>query len=321
MPFVRLADDAALVVRDGDGFVLRDEEEVLRLPCGGPALRRVAQFLATPREEHALRHAVPPAAHAMLDSLFAHGAIVPDPGTALLVDLHARTVAGQECLAAPAGADTAFLAREAGTGRLIGLPDVGPGEARLADVLRQRRTAEGFTGGSVPLTAVAAALGAGAGITGSSLLPGAPRAYPSGGALYPVEVHLVATRVGDLDAGIYRYQPVAHGLTLRAPIPTVDELARWLGEHPAADLACLVLLSTDFARPSLSRRYAGKAYRLALLEAGHLAQNLLLVATAFGLGTLPICGFDGESLAAAAELAHPDEVILYVVGLGRTAAR
>ncbi|TMQ27155.1 MAG: SagB/ThcOx family dehydrogenase [Deltaproteobacteria bacterium] len=88
--------------------------------------------------------------------------------------------------------------------------------------------------------------------------------------------------------------------------PSVDGMLRTNGVEGAS---LLVYLFMDFARPSLGK-YGEKAYRMALFEAGHLAQNLLLVAAASGLAGVPLCGFDDEQLSLSAGLAFPQEAFI-----------
>ncbi len=65
-------------------------------------------------------------------------------------------------------------------------------------------------------------------------------------------------------------------------------------------------------------KYGQRGYRHVLLDAGHVGQNLYLVATALGLGPVGIGGFfDGE---LGALLALPDdEEPFYVVCIGQPA--
>jgi SagB-type dehydrogenase family enzyme len=65
----------------------------------------------------------------------------------------------------------------------------------------------------LPLIHVAQLLWAAQGVTSSE----GRRTVPSAGALYPLEVLLVAGRVGDLPSGIYRYRPETHDLVPMAP--------------------------------------------------------------------------------------------------------
>jgi SagB-type dehydrogenase family enzyme len=74
-------------------------------------------------------------------------------------------------------------------------------------------------------------------------------------------------------------------------------------------------LFIDFTRHSFEK-YGAKIYRLALLEAGHIAQNLLLTAAALGLAGLPLCGFRDAEISAAAGLDFPQQAVVYAVAIG-----
>jgi SagB-type dehydrogenase family enzyme len=161
-------------------------------------------------------------------------------------------------------------------------------------------------------------LGHAVGGAGVPLVSGGPpgsRTYPSGGALYPIEVLVLALRVAGIASAYYRYQALGHRLVRVAPSPRRERLQTLFNDHPVHDAALAVLLVADLTRPSLAK-YGGKSYRLLLLEAGHAAQNLLLVATALGLAGLPLCGFLDDELAAGCGLDPPRQVVAYAVALG-----
>lgn len=326
MTVLRFADDVSVAVHEQDGLVLRDGIQILQLPGAASALHHIAGLMSTPRDERSLRAALPQSTGALLDMLLDHAVVVTNPLCDHLADLHQKTIVASDELTGPTVADTNYLVREAGAGPSISLQPPNLGDARLHDVLRSRRTERNFVPESVPLATIATLLGSSTGAA-DTIRPAATgdanagRAYPSGGALYPIETQLLPLRVDEIAYGrTYRYQPLTQTLTRCGRVPAPDGLAQWFKGHVIEDMAALVLLSMDFSRPSLGR-YGGKAYRLALLEAGHLAQNLMHVGTALGLGSLPICGFDDEGLARAVGLAYPFEVVVYAIGFGRPAAR
>jgi SagB-type dehydrogenase family enzyme len=75
-----------------------------------------------------------------------------------------------------------------------------------------------------------------------------------------------------------------------------------------------VLFTAVLERPR--RKYGERGYRLALLEAGHIAQNLCLVAAALELGSMNVCGFFDDRLNAALSIDGVDEAVLYVAYVG-----
>jgi SagB-type dehydrogenase family enzyme len=131
-------------------------------------------------------------------------------------------------------------------------------------------------------------------------------------------VHALA--VPGIEPSFYRYQPLGHRLAHAASGRSEAELAALLNDHPVEGASIVVLLAADFARVSLGK-YGGQAYRLLLLEAGHIAQNILLVGSALGLVALPICGLRDEELARVAGLGFPHEVVVYAIAIGRGSPR
>ena len=141
------------------------------------------------------------------------------------------------------------------------------------------------------------------------------RTAPSAGALYPLELLVIAGAVRDLASGVYRYTPRDNGLTLLAPGDARPSLAAaGLGQAairqaPASFLFTAVLAIT-------TRKYGSRGVRYVHMEVGHAAQNLCLQATALGLGTVLIGAFDDERLHQVLNLGQ-DEEPLYLLPVGR----
>lgn len=130
-------------------------------------------------------------------------------------------------------------------------------------------------------------------------------------------------RVAGIAPGAYRYLPGSHSLAPRTAVDTTALLAaspytepRDGGLRPVAADEAPVLLLLGIAPAAITPRYGQRGIRFALLEAGHLAQNLLLTATALGLKTLPIGGFYDDELAVAAGWDGLFTQPLYLVPVG-----
>lgn len=184
----------------------------------------------------------------------------------------------------------------------------------LAEALGLRRSAYGRFGGELDAADLATLLGLAAGVTATVDVEEAGRpvrldlyAHPSAGAVRPVLLDVVVQRVTGIAPGAYRYLPGSHSLAPRTAVDTTALLAaspytepRGGGPRPVAAEEAPVLLLLGVAPAAITPRYGQRGIRFALLEAGHLAQNLLLTATALGLKTLPIGGFYDDELAVAA---------------------
>jgi len=63
-------------------------------------------------------------------------------------------------------------------------------------------------------------------------------------------------------------------------------------------------------------KYGERSYRFALLEAGHLAQNIHLVSAALGVGSVPIGGFIDDELNRLVGVNGVDEAVVYAIAVG-----
>jgi SagB-type dehydrogenase family enzyme len=130
----------------------------------------------------------------------------------------------------------------------------------------------------------------------------ASRPYPSGGALYELDVHAVVHTCRGLDSGLYSYDPRAHRLGRRAG--RTAEVERLLsGAALAAGVApqgLQVLLVLAARLPRLAWKYAGLAYALVLKHVGVLFQTMYLAATAMGLAPCALGTGDSDLFARAA---------------------
>lgn len=186
----------------------------------------------------------------------------------------------------------------------------------LADALQERRSPTRFRDQPITHDEVAALVDGAAGITfrgGTDDLH--RRAYPSGGALYPLELYPVVLAGADINPGLYHYDVRNRTLERLIAGKLRDEL-----DFIATDLIdtaplCLFLTAR---MERTTRKYGDRGYRYALMEAGHVMQNVCLIAEHVGLGCRPIAGF--AEAAADEFLGRGDtETCLYtgVVGLPR----
>ncbi len=105
---------------------------------------------------------------------------------------------------------------------------------------------------------------------------------PSGGARNPYEGYVCARNVEGLEPGTYHYSAMERTL---APVdtgrpPAFDRLMA--GQAWASNAAAVIFLAAFFER-SMWKYHHAAAYRVAMIEAGHIGQNIMLVATEQGL--------------------------------------
>jgi SagB-type dehydrogenase family enzyme len=141
------------------------------------------------------------------------------------------------------------------------------------------------------------------------------RAMPSAGATYPVEVYLSVVRVQGLNPGIYHYAANDHSLEALRWGNFAQPLARWTMHQPYVSQTNAVMIMTGFA-DRIRFRYSERGYRYMLLEAGHIGQNLSLLATAYGLGSLCIGGFVDATISRLIGVNAITEIPLYMTAVG-----
>lgn len=210
--------------------------------------------------------------------------------------------------------------------QFVPLPRVLPGESPPFEcVAAMRRSIRRFDEARISLPQLAQLLHFGAGITGrlnatDHGIVQPVRAAPSGGALYPVEVYVCVMTVEGLEQGLYHYAADRRGLELLQRGNMVDRLSEATSD-PAmiAHAAVVFVLAGVFARSHF--KYGERGYRFALLEAGHICQNLLLEATSLQLGAVAVGGFIDDEINQMLDLDGLEEAAVYLVAAGKPAAR
>ncbi len=207
----------------------------------------------------------------------------------------------------------------------IALPRCAPclDQVGLRETLFARQSYRGeMTGQPIALATLGSWLDMAASVTADIVQPKSPnaprirmRSWASGGGLYPIETYVVVVSGSpELDAGVYHYQPLQHELRRlnNALIHTWTDRVFWDLDKTKA--AVLLVLTATFARTQA--KYGERGYRIALLDAGHLGQNLLLSATALQLAVTPLGGFDEDAIARDLELDPYYESPIHIILAG-----
>lgn len=206
----------------------------------------------------------------------------------------------------------------------ISLPLVFSGLSLKNDLLaliRDRKSERVYTGQTISLTQLSFLLWATQGVKelrGKSYAT--LRTVPSGGARHPFETYLAVRLVDGLKPGIYHYLPMEHALEfLSAPDDLDTLIGDSLSEQKWAAKASVVFYWTMVAYRA-EWRYGIYAHRVALIDAGHLGQNLYLAAEGVGLGCCGIAAFDHEICCRMFEIDGKDEYAVYTMPVGTVSA-
>lgn len=195
--------------------------------------------------------------------------------------------------------------------RALPLPPPSPLTRPLGHALAWRRSERGFDPTPLGLTTLATVLAAAHGV--SERATWARRSTPSAGALYPLDVYIVANGVEGLLPGIYRHDALDERLEeLRTGV--VWGLREALVHEELADAPVLAIVTSLLWRTRF--KYGLRGYRFALFEAGHVVQNLLLACSALDLGAIPIGGFYDRRLEELLAIDGVNEVALYCAAFG-----
>lgn len=178
------------------------------------------------------------------------------------------------------------------------------GEMSLMDALRKRRSIRRYGKRSLTEKEMMALLWAGQGESSDTGL----RTAPSAGATYPLELHLVTAK------GVSRYDPRRHSTSVLAADDRMSRLA-----DAALGQSCVRTAGVNFVIGGVTARtatrYGDRAERYVIFEAGAAAENMLLMATALGLGAVVVGAYDDERVREISLL--PKEAVpLAIVSVG-----
>ncbi len=184
-------------------------------------------------------------------------------------------------------------------------PPVLNGARSLERTLHDRRSVRRYQHVPISLAELSQLLWAAQGITAS----GGRRTAPSAGALYPLEIHVVAGNVTGLPAAVYRYQPRDHVLQRTAEGDAREELCRAaLGQTSIGNAPAVIAVSAVYDRTTA--KYSERGIRYAHVEAGHAGQNISLQAAALDLGTVVVGAFHDDQVRSVLRLRKGEEPLL-----------
>jgi SagB-type dehydrogenase family enzyme len=187
------------------------------------------------------------------------------------------------------------------------------GPNSLEQLLAQRRSVRSYQDTPVELADIGQLLWATQGITHGQ----GYRTAPSAGALYPLELYVVAGNIEGLEDGVYHYNAERHDLSrisrgdLREKLALAAYSQQWMKTAAA-------IIAVAGVHERTTQKYGKRGKRYVLMEAGIAAQNLFLQSESLGLATVVVGAFTDEAVSRLLQL--PDDakpLLLMPVGRKR----
>ena len=187
----------------------------------------------------------------------------------------------------------------------------------LLDLIRDRRSARVYTQEAMTVEQLSFLLWATQGVKGLRGKAYATlRTVPSGGARHEFETYLLLRRVGDLRPGAYHYLPMEHALEFLHDQPDMEQAISDSLDGQSWAAKANVVFYWSIVPYRAEWRYGIYAHRPALIDAGHVGQNLYLACTGLGLGTCGIAVFSHECCNRIFQLDGEEEFVIYTAPVG-----
>ena len=142
------------------------------------------------------------------------------------------------------------------------------------------------------------------------------RPVPSAGARHPYETYIAVRSVTGLAPGIYHYLPLTHALEFYGAVENQDQTVAdsLCGQTWAGNAAVVFYYSCIPYRGEW--RYSFGSHKAALLDAGHVVQNLYLSCEAIGFGACAIAAYEQAKADALLQLDGEEEFTVYAAAVG-----
>ncbi len=191
------------------------------------------------------------------------------------------------------------------------------GQTQVADAISGRRSRRNYRPTPLTLEELSFLLWATQGIRARIDAGTAFRTVPSAGSRHAFETYLLLNNITGVDTAIYRYLPIEHQLLFEFYEEDISEkLVRAAFNQRFVGKAAAVFIWTAIPY-RMEWRYADAAYKVILLDAGHVCQNLYLACEAITAGTCAIAAYDQELMDQLLRLDGDDEFTIYLAPVGK----
>lgn len=187
---------------------------------------------------------------------------------------------------------------------------------RLDEIISSRKSRRSFSAQPMSLEQLAFLLWATQGVRRIPGKGAVLRHVPSAGARHSFETYLFVFNVSGLDPGLYRFLPLDEELVLTRNLPDMGlELAQAAFSQRFVSQGAVTFVWACIPY-RMEWRYGPTSYRVILLDAGHVCQNLYLACEALGAGTCAVAAYDQEALDQLLGVDGIDEFAVYLAPVG-----
>lgn len=206
---------------------------------------------------------------------------------------------------------------------LVDLPEPDSLGGDLETVLGSRRSVRDYTSTGITKATLGTILQHSLGIVEHAEideLTSTYRPYPSAGGLQPIEIYPVITNGVDIENGIYYYSSRNSGLrVIDRGDDVIDRVVDAFIESEAGSelveqTPVTFVMTGVFGR--IMAKYGTPGYRFALIESGHIVQNILLVAESIEMSGVPLGAFLDDKIDDVLGVDGVNESTVYAVAIG-----
>lgn len=190
---------------------------------------------------------------------------------------------------------------------VIKLPDISFSKSSLDEAIYNRKSVRSYTDESLNMEVLSKFLWASYGKNSLG-----KKVVPSAGAIYPMKIYVVVGNVKDLEQGIYQYDDKSHSIKLlkkgdfRKSISMISYNQLFISKS-----SFIIIIAASY--DEILSRYGERGYRYTYMEAGHIGQNIHLLASSMALGTVMVGAFKDEDMK---KLLDSKEDVLYICPVG-----
>jgi len=204
--------------------------------------------------------------------------------------------------------------------KLIPLPDgkdLQLDNVNLIKLVESRETRRNYSETPLSMQELSFLLWGTQGVKSVTEKPATRRTVPSAGSRHAFETYLLVNRVAGLEPGLYRYMALEHQLAkLQAPAD-INPILTNACKNQAHVRNSAVTFFWVAVPMRMVWRYCQRGYRYMFLDAGHVCQNLYLLAEAINCGVCAIAAYDDDLVNAALGVDGEEQFTIYIATLGK----